>query len=291
MTAAPLFVLLLAAGPARAENPDAQACPEGTERVATNRAYEPWKCVRKMDASTPFINMKPTFKMRTCPKGSHPVETPGLGTGKRYRCVMDGPGEMPDPDADPSLPGTPQRTAARGSAPSQPASGNALPAGAGAPEQVYVPPKNLKQTPLEYTRYTVRGQFQVDFPKGWHVQDAWEDEVPTFYCEFDTGRQGKQLQLVITKVAKGQEAWVDMATAVARDKEWQNAAEGPASKVGGFPARETYVAKSSRTTYVAYDDFGYYSLSYSGPEDLFAIYEPTYRRMLQSFKLSKLGLR
>lgn len=281
--AAALLVAALAACPARAENPDAQACPEGTVRVATNRSYEPWKCVRQMDAATPFINMKPTFKMRKCPKGAHAVETPGLGAAKRYRCVMDGPGEMPEPDADPSLPGAPQRTASAAAAPA--------PRAPSTPEQVYVPPKNLKQTPLEYTRYTVRGQFQVDFPKGWHVQDAWEDEVPTFYCEFDTGRQGKQLQLVITKLVKGQEAWVDMATAVARDKEWQNAAEGPASKVGGFPARETYVAKSSRTTYVAFDDHGYYSLSFSSPEDLFPIYEPTYRRMLQSFKLSKLGLR
>lgn len=287
---APLAALVLAllAAPAAADNPDAQECPEGTVRVATNRLYEPFKCVRKMDPGSPFINMKPTFKMRQCPKGSHPVETPGLGGAKRYRCVMDGPGDTPDPEAEPvSLPGAaPRAVRSRGPIDSV----GSVPSQAPAPAQVYEPPRDLNRTPTDYTRYTVRGQFQVDFPKGWHVQDAWQDEVPTFYCEFDTGRQGKQLQLVITRIAKGQEAWVDLPTAVSRDKEWQNAAEGRPSKVGGFPARETYVAKSFRTTYVAHDDFSYYTLSYSAPEDLYSVYEPAYRRMLQSFRLSKKGI-
>lgn len=271
MRAAALALLAaLAAGPARAANRDAQECPAGTVRIATNRVYEPFKCVKQLDTSTPFINMKSTFKIRECPRGSRPVETPGLGTGRRYRCVMDGPAETADPQADPSL------------APEDPAHPQAAAAPPGAPA-AFRPPE-------AYLRFTVRSQFQVELPKGWHVHDGWTDEVPTFYGEFDTGRNGKQLQLVIAKQVKGQEGWVDLDTAVARDKEWQNAAESRPSRVAGFPARETYVSKASRTTYVAYDGYGYYTLSYSAPEDLFSVYEPAYRRMLESFTLSKTGL-
>lgn len=271
---------LLAALSARAANDDQQGCPEGTVRVATNRVNEPFKCVRQMDPATPFINMRPTFKLRECPRGSHPVETPGLGSGRRYRCVMDGPGEMADPSADPALPGSvaPARAPAAGISPD---------AGrGGAPPRADAP-----SAPVSFTRYTVRTQFQVDFPKGWHVHDGWQDEVPTFYSELDTGRNGKQLQLVVSRVSRGQEGWVDLATAVSRDKEWQNADEAKPSRVAGFPARETFVAKSSRTTYVAYADDGYFTLSYSAPDDLFDLYLPAYRRMVTSFKVSKSGLK
>ncbi len=244
---------------------DVQSCPEGTTAVPTDSVYEPFHCVKDMNKTSPFIRLTPLYKTRACPKGSHPVDTPGLGQEKRYRCVMDGKKDEPDPEVAPVLPQERR---------------------AGKPASVVSKPSGFN-APRDYTRYTVHGQFQVEAPKAWHVSDGWDDEVPTFYVELDTGRQGKQVTLVVSKCWKGQEGYLPLEDAVAREKEWQNAVELSPGKVGTFPARFTAIAKNARTAYVASSDDSYYTLSYSAPDDLFGTFEPAYRRLLDSFRIAK----
>ncbi len=251
------FLLVLAA--LASAQTDFQACPPGWVRVPTRDRNEPFHCRRDMDPSTPFIEMTPNFKIPHCPQGFSPVRTPG--ELERYRCVMDSPKKTAEPDLSPVL---------VDKAPPK------VDKGGGPPPAV-----------LEYLQYTMRDVLQFDYPKSWHLTDAWSDEVPTLYIEYDTGRQGKQPTLVITKYANGQEGWVDMETAIAQEKEFQNAKELAATKVGGLPARVTVVAKETRSVYVNAGKEAYYVISYTAPEDLFPSYEPAFRRLTDTFRLSR----
>lgn len=267
---AALILLGVLSRPAAAQDnfssQDVQACPAGTVPVATNSPYEPFHCVKQLDANTPFVPLTPLYQTRSCPQGTHAVDTPGLGAAKRYRCVMDKK-EDADPSAQSVLSHLDSQAPAAGAA--------AAPAGF--------------RTPREYTRYTVHGQFQLEAPTGWHTDDGWDDEDPTFYVEFDTGRQGRQVTLVVAKNWKGQEDYLDLGDAVRREEQWQNAVEISPGRVGGFPARFTAIAKSARTAYVSTGDDSYYTISYTAPDDLFSTFEPAYRRLLNSFRVSKTG--
>jgi hypothetical protein len=262
LAAAALLALSLSA-PARAEMRERQPCPEGWVRVPTRDPNEPFHCRRQMDPSTPFIEMKANYKVAHCPQGFTPLATPG--EMQRFRCVKDAPKNTGDPEAAPVLT-APERRDSRKEA------GSAAPA------------------VLEYTGYQMQGVMQFDTPKDWHLTDAWHDDVPTLYIEYDTGRQGKQPTLVITKYARGQEGWQDMDTAIAQEKEFQNSKEGAPTRVSGLPARATFVAKESRSVYVDAGKDEYYQLSYAASEDLFPVFEPAFKRLVSSFRLSRRAL-
>jgi hypothetical protein len=238
--------------------PDQQACPKGWVRVTTRDPNEPFHCRRQMDPSTPFIEMTPEYKVKRCPKGFRPIDTPG--EMQRFRCVADDTKPSGDPDTL-QIEGPKKQEKASSSA-SAPAV-------------------------LEYVRYTMPNIMQFEYPKGWQMTDGWSDEVPTLYIEYDTGRQGKQPTIVVTKYAQGQEGWVDLDTAVSQEKEYQNAKELPSIVVGGRPARVTTVERQSRSAYVAVAREEYYLLSYSGPEDLFSVYEPAFKRLTSTFRVSR----
>lgn len=271
-TAAALAFLWALARPAGAQDnftpKDAQACPAGTVRVATDSPYEPFHCVKQLDADTPFIPLTPLSQTRSCPRGSHAVDTPGLGDQHRYRCVMDRAADA-EPQAGSVLSGAALL-------------GASAPAGKAA--------TSAFRTPRDYTRYDVHGQFELDAPAGWHVDDGWQDPEPTFYLELDTGRQGRQVSLVVSKSWKGQDDFLDLGDAVRREEQWQNAVELAPGRVAGLPARFTAIAKTARTAYVSTGDDSYYTISYTAPDDLFATFEPAYRRLLHSFRVSKTGL-
>lgn len=253
---------LAASRPVSAEMADRQACPAGWERVPTRNEDEPFHCRKEADPDEPFIEMTPDFKIAHCPPGSTPVETPG--ELQRFRCAADKPKPDADPDLAPVFQDAPPRGAKGGG------KKDALPAPA-----------------LEYVERAMPGVMRFDYPKGWHLTDAWNDSVPTLYIEYDTGRDGKQPTLVITKYAKGQEGWVDLDTAVSQEKQFQNAKELKPTTIDGLPARLTTVDKESRAAYVGVDLEDYYVLSYTAPEDLFAAYEPAFRRLTASFRLSR----
>lgn len=251
--------LLLAALWAAAQ-PDRQACPPGWSRVPTREHNEPFHCRRQMDPSTPFIEMTPNYRIPHCPQGYSPIKTPG--ELQRFRCVRDAPRPTGEPLVPPALTGKSNPKARQD---------GRLPSAA----------------VLDYTPYQMSGVMAFDYPKDWHLTDAWRDEVPTVYIEYDTGRQGRQPTLVVTRYAKGQEGWVDLETAVAQEKEFQNSKELPSSRVAGLRARMTAVASESRAAYVDVGKEEYYVLSYSAPEDLFTVFEPAYKRLLASFRLSR----
>lgn len=233
------------------------SCPPGTSRLATDDPLEPFRCVAAGEEARPFLPKMGSFRSPPqCPKGTVPVATPGQI--QRYRCAAK-PRSVEEPELAPKpARETSPRLAARGASPLESSGG--------------------------FQRYDVRGEFEVDYPKGWHVTDGWKDEIPTLYFELDTGRQGKQVTLVVSKIVKGQYGYLDLETAIAKEKEWQNAVEKPVEKIGGLPARLLSVSHESLSGYVRLGPDAYYTLTYSAPEDLFETFEPAYQRMLDSFR-------
>lgn len=247
-------------------------CPSGAIRMATDDPYEPFRCVAPGAESRPYLKKLDGFKIKPkCPKGFAPRLTPG--SLQRYRCVAE---ERPaeDPDIAPVV---------EAPAPQATPGVNAFPEGQPFP----VPAVRRAPAKLgEYARYAAPGSMRVDYPKGWRVNDAWHDEVPSVYFELDTGRDGRQVILTVAKYERSQTAYFDMDTAHAKEIEWRNAADGGRGSVGGCPARFAFVEKDSRSAFVEADKDGtYYVLSYSAPEDLFKEYEPAWDRLLKSFRL------
>lgn len=250
----------------RGDDEDALECPKGTRRVATNMKVEPFKCVPEADAlrGGPYIPMTPTFKIGPkCPKGFEAEPTPGQLS--RFRCVpKQGRGGPIEPDA----------IAPRRAAPAE------APAAAGG-----------FRAPSRYARYEIKGALQFEHPLGWHIEDGWTDEVPTVYVEYDTRRQGRQVTLVISKIARGQTGFEDMDTAIAKEIEYQNSADAGSGRVGGFPARFTRLAEQTRTAYVRISDESYYTATYSAPDDLFKTFEPVFERLLSSLRFARQSVR
>jgi hypothetical protein len=237
-------------------------CPEGQVRVPTDNPVEPFHCKPQNEANPPFVKMTPKFKILRCPKGFEAQETPGEQT--RSRCVPVKRADA-EPDLAPVLvpgkkpAGAKAKTAAPGDFP----------------------------LPVEYLRYTIKDQIQFEYPGEWHVVNGWSDEVPSIYIEFDTGRQGRQVTLAISKLVNGQNGWTDAESAMAQEKQMQNADETGHGRVGGFPAKFTAVAGATKTAYILVSFDEYYTLNYSAPEDLFNRFAPVYDRLLRTFKIAK----
>ncbi|MBI3554416.1 MAG: hypothetical protein HY077_18115 [Elusimicrobia bacterium] len=244
-------------------NKSPEDCPAGYERVPTTTGVEPFHC-KPRGIQPPFIELKPNYKMKLrCPKGFEAVATPGETS--RYRCAPAKPPDSADPMLAPVL-----------GAPKTP----------GAKTQAAAPPSSFV-APSDYLRYTVKGHMQFEYPRDWHLVNGWSDEVPTIYIEFDTGRQGRQVTMVLSRITRAQADFEDVESAIAREKEYQNSAETAKGRVGSFPARFTALADASRTAYVLVGDDDYFTLSYGAPDDLFKTFEPVYKRLLRSFKVAK----
>jgi len=202
-----------------------------------------------------------------CPPGSKQVRLPGQNT---LHCVME------------------QESSADQSA-SAPVSAFA-PAAAEAVSAPVLEPSSRPGAPAAprlagYERI-MRPGLEADLPRGWHLTDAWNDEVPTLYLEADTGREGKPVTMVVSKIARGQEGYLDMKSAIVREKQLQNAKDGGRFKVGGLSARATTVAQESLTVYVNAGGGSYYTLVYSAPSSLYDGYQPAFKRLLSSFQVS-----
>lgn len=255
-----LLALFLAAAQGQ---PTPEDCPPGTERVPTNNPIEPFHCKPRDSLQPSFIPMIPKHKLKiSCPPGTQAVRTPGQL--ERWRCVRGAAPESADPEVAPVLPDV------KGEAP----------AAAKKPASAFAVPK-------DYSVYTIKGQVQLEYPTAWHMIEGWSDDVPTLYIEFDTGRQGKQVTMVVSKINRAQASFEDMDEAIAHEKEFQNAADAGGGSVGTFPAKFTKLADTSRTAYVLFDQNEYYTLSYSAPEDLFKTFLPVYQHLLKTFKIGK----
>jgi hypothetical protein len=240
-------------------------CHAGYERVPTNNPIEPFHCKPMHLAQPNFIPMIPKHKLKiSCPPGTEAKRTPG--ELERWRCVPAKRADSAEPDLAPVLmPGT--KTSEGSGEKKADASGFSA--------------------PTDYERYTIKDQLQFEYPRDWHVVEGWNDEVPTLYFEFDTGRQGKQITLVISRITKNQASFEDMDSAIAHEIEYQNSADAGKGTVGTFPARFTKLASTSRTAYIKIGIEDYFTISYSAPEDLFKTFLPVYQRLLKSFKIGK----
>ncbi|MBI5629392.1 MAG: hypothetical protein HY921_00755 [Elusimicrobia bacterium] len=139
---------------------------------------------------------------------------------------------------------------------------------------------------LKYERYQI-SELSFDYPRGWSMTDGWDDELPTLYIQHDTGAQGRQVVLTISRAQIGQYGYLDLDTAVAKERRWQKAREGQRGRAAGLPARFTMVSGQSRSAYLDAGEGRYYILSYSAPEALFETFEPAFDRMLSSLRLAR----
>jgi hypothetical protein len=266
----------------------ARDCPDGSVSVGQGQ------CARDMSrANGPFMDLRPKRRGARCPAGTHTVESP-VG----FRCVM-GSGDGDTPVGGPARTGRGQAAEASG-APSTAlvtAPAAAVPARVEAPpaaplEKVLTvdapPPERPAPAgpPKDFVPLRAKG-LQLSLPRGWHVTDAWSDEVPTVYVEEDARRRGKPVTMLVSRLAPGQEGYETMADAIAKEKEYQGAKEGPPRRVSGLEARQTVVAGETRSAYVDAGGGVYYLLSFSAPKEVFSSYEPAFEKLLSSARLGR----
>jgi hypothetical protein len=268
------FLLALFAPGLSAEDTE---CPEGTERIHTDNPYEPFQCApkgqRKRGGLAAAVGPS-GFKVKLrCPSGSRPVLTPSAL--QPYRCVMSSR-TAAEPDLTPDLDA--QGRARSWDARPEPAAAGRSPGprqGAG------------RLGEKSFTRYSIPGEISFEFPRDWHLNDAWKDEPPTVYVVYDEGGGGKQVAMTMTAAEPGQTGYQSMNLAILKEKEWQNAAlEKEEGRVAGLRTKFVAVPGASRSAYVDRGGGRYLTLTYSAPGELYAIYLPAFQRLLKSLRLT-----
>ena len=142
-----------------------------------------------------------------------------------------------------------------------------------------------KLTAKSYDRFAVSGEVSFEFPKAWHITDAWKDSPPAIYIVFDADRGGKPVSLTMTLAEPGSPGYQDMALAMLKEREWQDAVPEPGRiRVDGKPTRLLTVKDSSRSAYVDAGGGRYFTLNYSAPGDLYEAYQPAFERLLRTFR-------
>lgn len=158
--------------------------------------------------------------------------------------------------------------------------------GVGVSAEAAAPAAAVELAPARYE--TARtSDFVVEVPSGWHRTDAWSDDVPTLSIEHDARGGGRPVTLMIERVSPGQPDYQTLAQAVAGEKEARSAREAPRRRVGGRPARETFVEGESRSVYVDAGEGAYYIFSYSASDGEFKTYERVFARLLSSARFIK----
>ena len=271
LIAASLLALL-----ARGLAADEVECPAGTERIHTDNPYEPFKCApkgnrRKGGLSSGFGPVGFAVKLR-CPQGSRPVMTPGAL--QPYRCVTSS-WTAADPDLAPDLD-------AQGRARSWKAWPEPVAAGRAA-----APPREAGRVGAKsYTRYAITGEVSFDYPRDWHLTDAWKDEPPTIYVVHDTASGGKQVSMTLIAAKPEQAGYQSMELSILKEKEWQNAVqEKGEGRVAGLRARFVSVTGTSRSAYLDRGDGRYLTINYSAPADRYEAYLPAFQRLLKSLRV------
>ncbi|MBI5244365.1 MAG: hypothetical protein HY922_11915 [Elusimicrobia bacterium] len=282
-------------------------CPAGSQPVTTSDAYDPFKCA--------VSDVRLSAPRGACPPGHRPI--PASEASREYDCEKIEPGFAAGPQCPRGyrpLPTPNQMRAFRCerdlSQSEEPAA--ALDFGASAstqpriPKPVRCPPgaeRRATENPFEpvecvdkakaapkvpgnadYRRYRLPGELSFDYPKDWHLSDAWRDETPSIYLQLDLLRDGRPVTLSITRQRQGASGYVDMKTAIWREKDWHGAMEEARTDVDGRPSAHLGVQKESKTVFIRLSD-SYLALSYGAPSDLFDRYLPVYDRLLKTFKI------
>ena len=283
---------------------EATECPSGTHVVTTADVYDPFKCAvdgillrppRVLcppgQQAVPTSDPDKEFECRkteggfqfgpSCPKGTRPVPTPG--ELRPFRCFADETPAPTDPTAEPEFPAL-DKPRARPVVQRCPKGTKKV--------QTEDPFEPVRCAPVSaaparltrYTRYQVPGEVSFDYPSGWHLTDAWTDEVPSVYLLYSVGESGKPLSLTVTRQRHGTPSYKDMEEMIGREKEWHKAEETGRGKVAGFDAVFLGVAKESDTAFVDTGD-GYFVISFNAPPEFYDAYVPAYRRAVRSFRI------
>jgi hypothetical protein len=298
MIASALLAAALAAGPAAAVE-EASECPAGTNRVATDNPYAPFRCVKAGEEDKKGFDSvvgPKGFKTRPhCPRGTRPVVDEN--SLQPYRCVRAGadaqgpelapmgvddedapPPESAGDEGDPMTKGCPRgKRKVRTNDPLEP---------------FHCVAQASRVHTLDegsYTKFSIPRQISFDYSTVFRVQDAWKEDVPTLYLRMDDGGAGKPVTITITRFEESQSTYQEMSEALTRDVEWQGAKDGGTLTMLGERARVTYVPGDTRSVYLPVSKDSYYSFVYSAPADSYEKYLPAFTRLLKSLKLDRTG--
>lgn len=301
MSALLLRALLLLAAPAGAAGFEKTTeCPAGTHRVSTGNPYNPFKCVpddKEEKKGFGAVTGPQGFKFRPkCPRGSRPVSS-GEGALQQYRCVRASAGDQ-EPDLSPLSPAAELPEEAPGEGVAEDPMTRGCPPGKRKvrttdplrPFQCVSQATRVTRLGEDaYRKWTTAGELSFEYPRMFRPQDNWKDEVPTLVFTLDEDRGGKPVTITVSRVDHDQPTFQDMDSAIAKDKEWQGAADGGSGRVGpsALPARFTYVVGETRTAYVPFGKDTYYQLVYSAPVESYEAYLPAFNRMLKTLALLK----
>ena len=271
-------------------------CPKGSQPLTTSDIYDPFKCAvtgirlsppkgpcppghRSIPSSEPgkdYDCEKTEFGKvgggLMCPRGTHP--SPTQTPGKPLRCEPDKTRqkEPPQPKDGRCPEGTEKKVSEN---PFDPV--RCVPKGEEAPK---VPKAK------DYRSYRMQGVLSFDYPKDWHLSDAWKDEVPMILIQLPLPLEGRQVTLSLARHTRRAQGFVDMKTAVFREKEWHGAKELEPCVPRARRSVCLETAGESRTAFLR-EEGGYMMLSYSAPMDLFKRYLPVYQRLLDTLSLEK----
>lgn len=271
-------------------------CPQGSEPLTTSDAYDPFKCAltgirlsppkgpcpagsRSIPSSEPdkeYECEKTEFGKigggLMCPRGTRPVPTDN--PKQPFRCEAEKPAPKAAPQPKDGL--CPEGTEKRVSEdPFDPV--RCVPKGEAAPR---VP------RPKDYRTYRIPGVLSFEYPQDWHLSDGWKDEVPTLLIQLPLPLEGRQVTLSLARHTRGAPGFVDMKTAVRREKEWRRAKELGACLPRPRRSLCLETPGESRTAFLR-EEGGYMILSYSAPMDLFKRYLPVHQRLLDTLRIEK----
>ncbi len=288
-----LALALLLAPAAAALEEDPAECPKGLHRALTDNPYEPFKCV-KDEPKKGFgaVTGPQGFKVRPkCPRGTRAaVSNDGL---QQYRCVRVSAGET-DPDLAPLRRDDEQPPEDAAAADADDPLGRGCPPGKRKvrtadplrPYQCVAQSSRMRVIPDEaYRRYSVPGELSFEYPRMLQPRDGWKEDVPTLSFTLDDGSPGKPVTITVAKIEPAQPTYLEMAAAISKDMDWQNAKDGGHVRVAGVKARLTFVAGETRTAYVPVGGDVYYTIIYSAPVEAYETYLAAFNRLLKTLKL------
>lgn len=290
-----LLLLALLAPSARAAETPAE-CPKGTHRALTSNPYQPFECVKE-DVKMGFgaVTGPTGFKDRPrCPRGTRAAaSSDGL---RRYRCVRILAGDV-DPDLAPVTSDEEAPALEAGQVDDDPLTRGCPPGKRKvrtndplAPFQCIAQSSRVQSIGEDaYRRYAVPAEMSFEYPRMLQPRDGWKEEVPTLSFTLDDGRPGKPVMITITKVEPSQPTFIDLDSALAKDKEWQGAKDGGSVPVAGVKARVTFVSGESKTAYIPLAADAYYAVVYSAPVESYDLYLGAFNRLLKTLKLTRRG--
>jgi len=290
-----LLLLALLAGASNAAETPAE-CPKGTHRAATNNPYQPFECVKE-DVKRGFeavVGPKGFSARPKCPRGTRlAASSDGL---QRYRCVRVLAGDT-DPDLAPISSDEEAPALETGQVNDDPLTRGCSPGKRKVrttdplnPFRCVAQSSRIKTISEDsYRRYSVPAELSFEYPRMLVPRDGWKEDVPTLSFTLDDGSPGKPVTITITKVEPSQPTFIDIGTAVDKDKDWQGAKDGGMVPVAGVKARITFVSGESKSAYIPLPADAYYTVVYSAPVESYDVYLGAFNRLLKTMKITRHG--